>query len=283
MMILKEVLTEENYYSATANLAYMSVSQYKAFSKCEAAALAEIRGEYIRPTTKAMLVGGYVDAHFSGTMEMFCTEHPEICKKDGTLKAEFIEADILISRLEQDELFNLLMGGEKQVIKTGTISGVPFKVKIDSLLSEAQVEQIVRRFPETAMALGFPFSAGAIVDMKIMKDLSPVWSDDLHQRIPFAQYYGYDIQGAIYREVDGRELPFVLDVGTKETEPDISAMYIPSDDLTAKLIEIEDNAPRYQAIKQGKEEPHRCEHCDYCKRTRRLHTIVDYRGARYGV
>ena len=38
-------LTHENYYSPEANQAYMSVSQFKAFDRCEAAALAELRGE----------------------------------------------------------------------------------------------------------------------------------------------------------------------------------------------------------------------------------------------
>lgn len=36
--------------------------------------------------------------------------------------------------MEEDELYSLLMSGAKQVIRTGTIAGVPFKIKIDSLL-----------------------------------------------------------------------------------------------------------------------------------------------------
>ena len=38
------ILTAENYYSQEANLAYMSASQFKAFDRCEAAALAELGG-----------------------------------------------------------------------------------------------------------------------------------------------------------------------------------------------------------------------------------------------
>lgn len=36
------ILNNENYYSPEANQEYMSVSQYKAFMNCEAAAMASI-------------------------------------------------------------------------------------------------------------------------------------------------------------------------------------------------------------------------------------------------
>ena len=39
-------LTNENYYSNETNREYMSVSQYKQFQKCEAAAMAQIKGEW---------------------------------------------------------------------------------------------------------------------------------------------------------------------------------------------------------------------------------------------
>lgn len=58
------------------------------------------------------------------------------------------------------------------------------------------------------------------------------------------QVYGYDIQGAIYQHIEGHMLPFVLAVGTKETEPDLAAMYIDDTDLAAALAVVEDNAPR---------------------------------------
>lgn len=273
------ILTSENYFSTNANQAYMSASQYKAFARCEAAALAELNGTYRREPTTAMLVGSYVDAHFEGTLDVFRGQHPEIFKRDGSLKAEFAAANEIIARLEEDELFSLLMSGEKQVIKTGKIAGIDFKIKIDSLLSEAQVEEIVARFPATAQALGYPFSAGAIVDLKIMKDLLPIWAEEEHCRLHFVEGYGYDIQGAVYRAVDGRELPFCLAVGTKEMVPDLAALYVPPEDLSAKFAEIEDSVPRYAAIKRGEIPPHRCERCAYCRSTRKLSSIVDYHDA----
>ena len=40
------ILTNDNYYSPEANWEYMSVSQYKQFLKCEAAAMAQLKGEW---------------------------------------------------------------------------------------------------------------------------------------------------------------------------------------------------------------------------------------------
>lgn len=39
------VVTAENYYTPEMNMAYMGSTQFKAFEKCEAAALAELKGE----------------------------------------------------------------------------------------------------------------------------------------------------------------------------------------------------------------------------------------------
>lgn len=269
------ILTSENYYSREANLEYMSASQFKAFDRCPAAAMAELRGEYTPATTTAMLVGGYVDAWFSGELPLFQAQHPEIFKRDGTLKSEYVKAQEIIARMEADELFSLLMSGKKQVILTGEIAGVPFKGKVDSFLNAAACEEIVQLFPETAPVLGF--CDGAIVDQKVMRDLLPLWSKEERRLVPFVEAYGYDIQGAIYRELEGHGLPFILAVGTKETEPDMTALSISDGDLTSALYQVEDRAPYYQRIKRGEVPARRCEHCDYCRATRRLTEIVDYR------
>lgn len=268
-------VTNENYFSPECNMAYMGSSQYKAFQKCEAAALAEVKGEYSQPSTTAMLVGGYVDAYFSDEMDDFRAKHPEIFKKDGSLKFDYIMADYIIRRMERDELYMLLMSGKHQVVKTGTIAGVPFKIKIDSLLDGAACQEIARKYPAAISALGM--CDGAIVDQKVMKDMNQVWNDDFTGKVSFVEGWGYDIQGAIYQAIEGNMLPFILAVGTKESEPDLAALYIPDADLEAKLHEIEDNAPRYQAIKEGKVKPHRCEHCAYCRATRHLTTIRSYK------
>ena len=97
-------LTEENYYSDIANYEYMSVSQFKDFNgtygrvACEEAALAKLKGEYAQASSTALMVGSYVDRYFEGTLDAFKSEHTEMFKKDGNLKAEYVKADALIQR-----------------------------------------------------------------------------------------------------------------------------------------------------------------------------------------
>ena len=268
-------LTAENYFSDEANKEYMSASQFKAFQKCEVAALAELEGRYARPKTTAMLVGSYVDAHFSGELGQFQSQNPELLKRDGSLKAEFVHAEDIIRRMERDDLYMLLMSGKRQVILTGDIAGVPYKAKLDSLLDADACREIVRRFPGAQKALGF--CDGAIVDQKVMASLDDVWSEDVWGKVPFARAWGYDIQGAIYQTLEGHMLPFILAAGTKELEPDLAAIYIPDQELAAKLEEVESLSPRYQAIKNHEVEPVGCGKCPYCRSQKKLTEIIDYR------
>lgn len=271
-------LTAENYYSPEANWAYMSASQFKAFRKCESAALAELRGELGRKETTSLLVGSYVDAYFSNELEQFTAEHPEIYTKQGTLKADYQKAHDICERLNRDELARLLLSGKHQTIKTGRIAGVWFKTKSDSLLTARQVEAICKRFPEVRNIV--PFGGAMIVDLKCMKDFEDIWDEEQHEKVHFAEYWGYDIQGAIYQKVDGRMLPFVLVGATKEAATNIEAMYIPDEDLAFSLSEVEALAPRYDAIKRGKIAPEGCGRCAYCRSMKRLTGIKNYREIR---
>lgn len=267
-------LTNENYFSPEANMQYMSVSQYKAFMKCEAEALAEVRGEYKRSTTSSMLVGSYVDAYFEKSLDKFRREHPEIFKRDGSLKSEFAHAEKIIERMKKDRLTMILQSGRKQVIKTGYIAGIPWKIKIDSLLGKRQCAKLVDEFPMTRNVVGF--GEGMIVDGKVMKDAQDMWSEEHNAFVSFAEAWGYDIQGAVYQQIDGRMLPFVLQVATKQEEPDLLAIHIPNDHLAMKLEEIEEYAPRYQDMKQGRIEPTACGKCEYCRSVKKLVQIAPF-------
>lgn len=268
-------LTAENYYSPEANWEYMSTSQLKSFRKCEAAAMAELRGEWSRPQSTALLVGSYVDAYFSGELAQFQAEHPELFKKDGSLKADFQNAHEIAQRLEQDKLAKMLLSGRHQTIKTGKIAGVWFKAKFDSLLTAKQVEAICKEFPSVRELV--PFGGAMIVDLKCMRDFEPIWDDEALEKVTFIEYWGYDTQGAIYQKLDNRMAPFVIVAVTKESEPDITAVHIPDEDLAFSLAEVETEAPRYAAIKRGEIEPVGCGKCAYCRRTKRLTGIKNYK------
>jgi hypothetical protein len=274
--MLTKMLTNENYFSAENEWKYMGSSQLKSFMQCEAATMARLRGEWVPEVSAALLIGSYVDAHFEGTLDKFKEENPGIFKRDGTLKSEYEHANYIIARMERDRLFMLFMSGKKQVIKTGEIAGVPFKIKIDCLLDVDECSKIVDEFP--AATEWFGFCDGAIVDEKVMKDFGTVWNAQARQHEHFIEAWGYDIQGAIYQAIEGNLLPFFIAAGTKEKpEPDIGIFVIPQDRLSAKLYEIEDIVPYYQLLKLGEAEPERCEQCAYCRQTKKLNTIKDYR------
>ena len=267
-------LTDANYYSQEANWQYMSASQYKSFKRCESAALAELKGEWGRKESTALLVGSYVDAYFSGELEQFKADHPAIFKKDGSLYADFEKAHAICERLNKDELARLLLSGKHQTIKTGTIAGVKYKAKFDSLLSARQVEAICKKFPEIRNLV--PFGGPMIVDLKCMKDFESIWDEEAAERLTFIEYWGYDIQGAIYQKLDGRLAPFVIVGATKEAATNIDAFYIPDEDLAFALSEVEALSPRYDAIKRGEIEPEGCGKCAYCRKTKQLSSIKHY-------
>lgn len=245
-------LTNDNYFSREANEEYMSVSQFKQFASCEAAALAEIKGEFTRTKTPALLVGGYVDAYFEGSTERFKEQNPEIFTKSGELRSEYRRAEEIIKRIERDELFMELLNGQKQVIRTGEIDGIPIKIKMDVLHSDK------------------------IVDLKVMKDFLPLWKDGEKQ--PWFGAWGYDLQGAVYQAIEGHKLPFILAAATKEPVTDIAAIEIPQELLNERLGYFKGMIRRYDDIKKGLIEPVRCEKCDYCKATKHLHIVnaLDY-------
>ena len=243
------ILTQRNYFSKKANMEYMSVSQYKAFKKCPACAMAEIKGKYKREQSTALLVGSYVDAYFEGTLDKFINKNPGIYTKQGALRSEFIQADETIKRLEKDKLFMQYMNGRKQVIMTGEISGVPVKVKIDVLHDDK------------------------IVDLKYVKDFEPIY-DDEEGYMSWYEYWGYDFQGGVYQEIvrqnTGEKLPFFLNAATKEKIADFDVFGIPQKTLDYQLEKAKAGIVRFDAIKKGIIEADRCGKCAYCKSTKVL-------------
>ena len=118
-------LNSSNYFSTEAGREYFSASQVKAFKKCEASALAEINGEYERPMSQALLQGQFVDEALTGDYGSWVLEHPEVAKRDGNLKAEFMLCQEMVTRAKRDPLFMDYMEGEHQTILTAKLFGVP--------------------------------------------------------------------------------------------------------------------------------------------------------------
>lgn len=257
------IITNENYYTQEANTEYLSVSQYKDFCGtmgecgCEAMALAKLRGEWELEPTTSMLVGSYVDSYLEGTLAAFKENNPQLFCKTGELKKDFQKAEKIIKRAEKDDFFMDFMAGEKQKIFTAELFGAKWKIKIDSFHEDK-----------------------AIVDLKVVKDIHErFWVKDFGYT-NFIDYWGYDLQGAIYQAVvyknTGKLLPFFICAIDKQTESDLAVIHVDNQHLKSALTEIENNTYRIIQLKTGKADPDRCGKCDYCKATKKLDKIIHF-------
>jgi hypothetical protein len=265
-------LTERNYFGAEASRQYMSASQLKSFLDCPARTVAELSGEYQREDTTALLVGSFVDAYFAGELEEWKAERPNLYTAKGALRAEYQQAEQLIDLIKGDDLLRRMLSGSVQKIVTGEIAGVPFKGKIDSLLVGAQVRSIAEDYPE--MAEDLLMSDGAIVDLKVMRDMAAVWVPGAG-KVSFVQAWRYDLQCAIYQALIGRKLPCYLVVVTKERVPDKALIHIPQYMMDAALETVEPLIPTFQAYKAQPETAPRCEKCAYCVASKVITGSID--------
>lgn len=248
-------LTEDNYFSPEAQMKYWGHTQFLDFQKCEARGLALARGDYEQAMSDALLSGQYVDAHFTGNQNAFISHHPEMFKRDGTLKATFLGAERAIERAERDEMFMKYISGVPQKIFTGKLFGYDWKIKVDA------------------------FHEGkAIVDLKCMKDFNETFVEGMG-RVSFVEAWGYDYQAAIYQaiveDVTGEKLPFIIAGVTKQDPSDIGLFRIPQTMIDSCLHVIENQIDRFAAIKAGDVEPRRCEKCDYCRETKVVNAVQE--------
>ena len=263
-------LTDENYYSPAMNKRYCSASQYKDFigfplrHGCEERALKAISGEYQMETTKALLMGSILDALWENDDPEYIIERfPDCVSSRGTtkgqLKSEYQAVINMYQRTLKEEKFCAYMSGEKQVIMTGKIEKLPFKIKMDSFID-----------------------GKAIVDLKSTKTLDRTFRyyiPDSGEKLPFYLAYGYDTQLAIYREIvrqnTGDTLNCYLACVDKETHPICDVIELPQKLLDEALDRVKRNCETIKLLKSGKVKPTRCEQsdCDYCRDTHTCQVI----------
>jgi len=257
------ILTRENYHSPEAYREYMSASRYKDFCgslgiiPCEARAMAKFRGDWIEEPTPAMKVSSFIDAHFAGSLDIFKAQHPDITTKAGCLKAEYTHNLEIIKRIEKDPFFMKYMAGEKQVIMTAELFGMPWSCMIDS------------------------YHPGVtIVDLKVMADLRKSHYVKDWGQMTFVQYYGYLEQAAIYQEIvfkkTGERLPFYIAAASKEEYPDLEIIGFTQGDLDDIMTVIERNMIRVKMVRSGEDEPDRCGECDWCRSTKVLKAPIHF-------
>ncbi|HZK84877.1 MAG TPA: PD-(D/E)XK nuclease-like domain-containing protein [Desulfosporosinus sp.] len=258
------LLNHENYFSNEANFEFMSRSQYKGFLECEAKEIAKLSGEWVEEVSIALMVGSYVHSWSQGTQREFIANCPQMFKKDGSLKAEYIGADNMIDCLQNDDFAMYCLEGDKEVIITFEMFGAPWKVMLD-------VQNNERR---------------RIVDLKTTRSITEkVWDEETRKKVSFVEAYSYPLQMAIYSEgeriSEGREpgdySEFLIVAVSKEKQPDKAIINMTDHTrLEVELAQVEVNMPRILAVKAGIKEPVRCEVCDYCRSTKRLTGAIHY-------
>ena len=255
-------LNNRTYFSKEADRKYMSVSQYKNFKQCEAMAMAILDGRYSK-YTNAFLVGSYVHAWSEGTLEQFKRDNPEIISSRGAtkgqLKKDFQLADEMIKTLESDPFIMSFLQGKKEVVMTGELFGMEWKMMMDVYNPQE----------------------GRFVALKTVKGIhEPYWLDG--QRVSFIEKYGYITQLAVYQEIETQNrlgaplIPYIIAI-SKETVPDKAIIYVDDERLEEELLDVRSRMDRIKAVKNGESAPIRCEKCEYCKKSKKLSQAIHYK------
>ncbi|WP_342573743.1 PD-(D/E)XK nuclease-like domain-containing protein [Solibacillus sp. FSL K6-1781] len=249
-------LNSQNYHSKEANQHFMSVSQFKSAMECEAAMIAELKGEYTRPPSPALLVGSYLHAAFESEQafaDFFEQERDSIINTRGNMYAPFVQADDMIQTVKNDKFCMFALEGDKEVIMTGELFGAPWKIKIDSINHQR----------------------ATFTDLKSTQELGKrYWSEKYSGWVSFVQAYDYVLQMYIYREIifqnTGRYYdPYIVAV-TKETPPDKAVLHFDSERFSFEQEYVQTLLPSVIDAKQGTKKAHRCEKCAYCRGTKVL-------------
>lgn len=294
------VLTDENYYSREADMAYMSCSQFQGFAECEAKALAKLQGRWTDEEKEAFLVGNYFHSYFESpeAHKKFCDDHfDSIFKtKDVTIKratkdrpaiketvitgkyAPYEMADKMIRCAESDPVIKRFidMDGNCEQFMTGDMFGFPWRMKMDKYMPQSRM----------------------IIDYKTVANIRETKYDpEKGGRVTFVEGYGYIFRAAVYSMIECQNvtgetfstlynrlksgelsLPnFVLICISKQDYPDKELVRL--NHKQAYIYELEamkDRLYRYQSIKEGRAMPKRCGLCDYCRATKKITGIKPY-------
>lgn len=270
-------LTSDTYYSVEADREYMSCSQYQAFLKCEAAAMARLYLGFKPAESEALLVGNYVhtaleseEAHaefVENNLEKIYKLKTD--KKSGETSivgkyADFENADEIIRTFITDPVFQkfILMDGENEKILTGNIFGVPWKIRLDKYIPDKRI----------------------IIDYKTAATLTKTeYNPKTGERECFIESAGYLMRAAVYSEIEKQntgnteDAAFIILAVTKEKPHDKGAYLLNHAQRYAwELEQVKNNLLNIRAVKEGRQIPKRCGHCEYCRATKVLKGVVPY-------
>ena len=233
--------------------------------QCESKAMAELNGEYEQGNKTALILGSFFHSWSEGpeAFQKFKDNHPEIYTRKGTLRKSpnYAIIDDWINILKDDKMAMQSLEGEKEVIITGELFGIDWKIMVDSIDHKRK----------------------AFTDLKTTREINRTyWNDENKEKENFILYWNYDIQLAVYAEILKRHLkmdehytPHILAVD-KGKPPDKELIYMPREDIEPILDRIELDIPRVYDVWKGNVEPKGCGRCEYCKSIKKLKEAVYY-------
>lgn len=248
-------LTIDNYHSAEANRAFLSVSQARRFRECEAMTIAELNGwKSCKDESDALLIGSRVDCalltpdRFAAWDEAHAADM--VSAKTQKPYAWVKTSDMLIARAKRDATFMRWLAGDHQVIIIMDLYGAQWKCALDIVDSTVGIEADLKTLPSAEF---------------------DEWDAKVGKRLPW--YDKYFPQRAVYREaykVKYGKYPaaqFLFGI-TKQEPPDLLAVVFNERHETRFAFEldaIQAATPRWLALKAGTEKPTMCGTCEYCR------------------
>ena len=247
-------MTDKEYFSKKQQKEYITSSQIRSYLECPARFKAEVDGKYKRETTKAMLLGHYIEKALTGGLDEFVEEYRDkIYMKSGKgMLSDFRNAEAVAKELKKDKALMKLLSGDTQKVLFGEIRGHKVMCKLDILNDD-------------------------IIDLKYVADFSGKYDANELRYKQWWEKFRYDLQGAFYHTItrqNGIIKPFKLVAITKQTPPDKALIEFSNKKLDEGKIlihDIIDNVAELKASKDAK--PLGCGHCDYCRSIKNFSNI----------
>jgi hypothetical protein len=199
------------------------------------------------------LVGQYTHSWLQGpeAFQEFINDNAvEIHTKNmKKLLDPFERADLMIEVLRKCPIVTDMKQCQHETIMVGEIAGVKIKIMVDLLDLER----------------------GYFADLKTTQKINSLgWKNG--KKVSFIEMFSYKVQFAIYEEIifqnTGKHLDGYIIAVDKQPRPRHNIIYMGNTSNTdwyaEKIEEIELKLPHLYLVKSGKEEPKRCNECDYC-------------------
>lgn len=235
------ILTPENYHSSEARALWLSSSDVKKAMRCEAAWAS---GEREDEDKNAFIFGHLFEALVTGEEYENPLVYSSKGPTKGQVKAEYRPAyDMAEAVRRSSMLAKIIDRSRKQVIMTGEIGGLPFRMMCDLLDVD-----------------------GSIYDIKSARNFAPQYDEDRAAYRDWWAIWEYPVQLWIYREIarqNGLAVPRVGLIAAAKDNADVQALALSRETMEAAEADARYAIERMAAIRHG-DTPEPCGHCRWC-------------------